>query len=101
LDKPEWFNLGLGNLDHCGSILDHWLQYRGWRGHRHYQISRMDQGQNVRQKGFSTSRRHQMKGFVLGTIFGIVICTVGLTGIARMLDYGVVKVQEISREAAK
>jgi hypothetical protein len=42
-----------------------------------------------------------MKGFILGTIFGIVICTVGLTGIARMLDYGVVKVQEISREAAK
>jgi hypothetical protein len=42
-----------------------------------------------------------MKGFILGTIFGIVICTVGFGGIARMLDTGVNKVQEISKEAAK
>jgi hypothetical protein len=56
----------------------------------------MDPGQNDRVQG-----GNQMKGFIIGTIFGIVICTVGLTGIARMLDYGVVKVQEISREAAK
>jgi hypothetical protein len=42
-----------------------------------------------------------MKSFVLGTVFGILICTVGLTGIARMLDNGVSKVQEISKEAAK
>ena len=42
-----------------------------------------------------------MKGFVLGTIFGIVICTVGFTGIARILDTGVTKVQEYSRDAAK
>ena len=42
-----------------------------------------------------------MKGFVLGTIFGILICTVGLSGIARILDNGVSKVQEVSKEAAK
>ena len=42
-----------------------------------------------------------MKGFILGTIFGIVICTVGFSGVARMLDTGVNKVQEISKEAAK
>jgi hypothetical protein len=42
-----------------------------------------------------------MKGFMLGTIFGIVICTVGLTGIAKILDSGVTRVQEISKEAAK
>lgn len=42
-----------------------------------------------------------MKGFVLGTIFGIVICTVGLSGIAKILDSGVAKVQEVSKEAAK
>lgn len=42
-----------------------------------------------------------MKAFVLGTVFGIVICTVGLAGIGRMLDSGVTKVQEISKEAAK
>lgn len=42
-----------------------------------------------------------MKSFVAGTIFGILICTVGLSGIAKMLDNGVNKVQEISKEAAK
>lgn len=42
-----------------------------------------------------------MKAFIAGTVFGIVICTVGFTGIARMFDNGVAKVQEVSREAAK
>lgn len=42
-----------------------------------------------------------MKSFVAGTIFGILICTVGLSGIAKMLDNGVSKIQEISKEAAK
>jgi hypothetical protein len=61
----------------------------------------MDQGQDVGIQRRSTTRRLQVKGFIIGTIFGIVICTVGLTGIARMLDSGVTKVQEISKEAAK
>ena len=42
-----------------------------------------------------------MKGFIAGTIFGIIICTVGFSGVARMLDTGVTKVQEYSRDAAK
>jgi hypothetical protein len=42
-----------------------------------------------------------MKAFVVGTVFGILICTVGLSGIARILDNGVAKVQEVSKEAAK
>ena len=42
-----------------------------------------------------------MKGFVLGTIFGILVCTVGLTGIAKILDNGVSRVQEMSKDAAK
>lgn len=42
-----------------------------------------------------------MKSFIAGTIFGIVICTVGFTGLARMFDNGLNKVQEVSREAAK
>ena len=42
-----------------------------------------------------------MKGFILGTVFGIVICTVGFDGIAKILDSGVTRVQEISKEAAK
>ena len=32
-----------------------------------------------------------MKAFVLGTVFGILICTVGLSGIAKILDNGVAK----------
>ncbi len=42
-----------------------------------------------------------MKAYFLGVISGIIICTVGLSGIARMFDNGVSKVQDISREAAK
>ena len=42
-----------------------------------------------------------MKGFILGTVFGIVICTVGLSGITRILDTSIAKVQEVSKEAAK
>ena len=40
-----------------------------------------------------------MKGFVVGTVFGILVCTVGLSGIAKILDNGVSKVQEVSKEA--
>lgn len=42
-----------------------------------------------------------MKTFAIGAIFGILICTVGLSGIARIFDNGVAKVQEVSKEAAK
>jgi hypothetical protein len=42
-----------------------------------------------------------MKGFIVGTFFGIVICTVGFTGIAKIFDNGLTRVQEISKEAAK
>ncbi len=42
-----------------------------------------------------------MKNFFIGTIFGIIVSTVGFTGIARMADSGVQKVQEITKEAAK
>lgn len=42
-----------------------------------------------------------MKMFVIGTIFGLVLATVGFSGIARMLDRGVEKVQEVSKEAAR
>jgi hypothetical protein len=42
-----------------------------------------------------------VKAFVLGIIFGIVLCTVGLSGIARMFDNGVAKVQQVTKEAAQ
>ena len=30
-----------------------------------------------------------MKGFILGTVFGLILATVGFSGIAKMLDRGV------------
>lgn len=42
-----------------------------------------------------------MKTFLIGTVFGILISTVGISGIAKMMDNGVAKVQEVSKEAAK
>jgi hypothetical protein len=42
-----------------------------------------------------------MSKFIAGTIFGILICTVGVTGIAKMFDNGVSKVQEAAKEAVK
>lgn len=42
-----------------------------------------------------------MKAFIAGTIFGLVIATVGFSGIARIFDNGVAKVQTISKEAAQ
>lgn len=42
-----------------------------------------------------------MSRFVVGVITGIVIATVGITGILRMLDSGVTKVQSVAKEAAQ
>ena len=42
-----------------------------------------------------------MKIFIIGTVFGIVLCTVGLSGIAKMFDNGVAKVQQVTKEAAQ
>lgn len=42
-----------------------------------------------------------MKGFIAGTVFGLVLATVGFTGIAKMLDKGVETVKTQSQELAK
>ena len=42
-----------------------------------------------------------MKLFFAGVVTGIIICTVGLSGVARIFDNGVAKVQEVAKEAAK
>lgn len=42
-----------------------------------------------------------MKSFILGTIFGLVIATVGLGGIARIFDRGVETLKIQSQELAK
>lgn len=39
--------------------------------------------------------------FVLGVIVGIIINTVGFTGMARMFDKGMESVRSYSQEAAK
>jgi len=42
-----------------------------------------------------------MSKFVIGTVFGIVLATVGFGGIARMLDRGVDTVKTQTQEIAK
>jgi hypothetical protein len=42
-----------------------------------------------------------MRNFVIGIVFGLVLATVGFSGIARMLDRGVDTVKEKSVEIAR
>jgi hypothetical protein len=42
-----------------------------------------------------------MSKLLVGFILGIVVATVGFSGIARMLDNGVNKVKEVSQEQVK
>jgi len=42
-----------------------------------------------------------MKAFIAGTIFGLILATVGFSGIARMLDRGVDTVKEKSVEISR
>ena len=42
-----------------------------------------------------------MRTFIYGTVFGIVVATVGFSGIAHMLDKAVVKTKETASELSK
>ena len=42
-----------------------------------------------------------MRNFILGTVFGIVIATVGFSGIARLLDRAVDTVKTQTQDLAK
>ena len=42
-----------------------------------------------------------MMNFIVGVIVGIVIATVGFSGIAKMADKGVDKVKEVTIEQVK
>jgi hypothetical protein len=42
-----------------------------------------------------------MKNFIIGTFFGLILATVGVSGIARMLDKSVDVVKTQSQELAK
>ena len=42
-----------------------------------------------------------MRNFILGTVFGIVIATVGFSGLARLLDRGVDTVKTQTQDLAK
>jgi len=39
--------------------------------------------------------------FIVGFILGLVVATVGFSGLARVVDHGVAKVQEVAKEAAQ
>lgn len=42
-----------------------------------------------------------MKAFIAGTVFGVILATVGFSGMARILDHGVDTVKTQSQEMAK
>lgn len=42
-----------------------------------------------------------MKGYIVAFVLGMVVATVGVSGIANIFDNGVQKVQQYSKEAAK
>ena len=42
-----------------------------------------------------------MKALIIGFVLGVAVATVGFTGIVKMFDNGVQKVQEYSKDAAK
>ena len=42
-----------------------------------------------------------MKSFIVGVVVGIIISTVGVGGIAQILDHGVTKVKTTTQELTK
>jgi hypothetical protein len=42
-----------------------------------------------------------MKGVLIGFVLGVIVATVGFSGVARMLDHGIETVKEHSQEYAK
>lgn len=50
---------------------------------------------------YCINQRKTMRNFVLGIIFGIVVATVGFSGIARLLDRGVDTVKTQTQDLAK
>lgn len=42
-----------------------------------------------------------MSKFIIGVVFGIIVCTVGFSGIARMVDNGLSKVQSVAKDASR
>lgn len=39
--------------------------------------------------------------FIVGVIFGIVVATIGFSGVARVVDKGVDSVKSVAKEAQK
>jgi hypothetical protein len=42
-----------------------------------------------------------MKMFIAGTVFGVILATVGFSGIARMLDRGVDTIKSTSQDLSQ
>ena len=42
-----------------------------------------------------------MKGYIVAFVLGIMVATVGFSGIAKIFDNGIKQVQDYSKEAAK
>jgi hypothetical protein len=42
-----------------------------------------------------------MMNFIFGTIFGIVVASIGFSGVVKMLDTGMEKVKQVATEQVK
>lgn len=42
-----------------------------------------------------------MRNFILGTVFGIVVATIGFSGLAALADRGVTAVKEMASESTR
>ena len=51
--------------------------------------------------GVQTCALPILKSFIMGVVFGLILATVGFSGIAKILDRGVETVKTQSQELAK
>jgi len=51
--------------------------------------------------GLNLVKEQKMRNLIIGFILGVVVTTVGFSGIARMLDKGVQTIQTQSKELAQ
>ena len=55
----------------------------------------------VKKKFIVLTTEPNMFNFVIGVVFGIVVATIGVQGVAGIADSGVSKIQNVAREAAR
>jgi hypothetical protein len=51
--------------------------------------------------GLNQSKEHKMGKLIIGFVLGLVVASVGFSGIARIMDRGVQQIQTQSKELAQ